>query len=575
MAVVRPSRSVLANPSLPRPHVRSRRGRLRDGGPDLLATGPGLEPAPVAVRRDARGARRSRAGPRVLDRLRTDIRVRRALARRVPADRLPGRVLPRTVSATEQGAAARPSRRALLGQLHDADARLDRAAAAGRARQPGSHGRGDPLETLRLARRPGVVGRVRPHLRLCPLSDPSALRGARPDRPERARGGPRSRRQPDLDLPPRDAAPKQERDPRRERADSAADVRRLLHERPDLELAEDLDDRQPDQPLRPGRHAADRRCVARHRALAAARRAHVLLPVGHGARLGGNEGVAVVRRVRDWFANPWGQPRLLAAVTWLYMVWAIVPVAIAILFSFNNGRSRSVWQGFSTRWWWGDPDQSVLHDPALRGALEQSLRLAALDMLIAVPLGVGLAIGLTRWRGFGARPVNFLMLFPLVTPEIVMAVSLLLVFVSLYRIQLGTTAQALGQVTFSISYVVLVVRGRLLSVGRQYEEAARDLGASTLGALRLVLMPLLAPAILASLMVVFALSIDDFVVTDYLSSTQSTQTVPIKIYSGVRGTTTPALNALATVMVVATLLAVALAFLVYRRVNARQQVPGG
>jgi spermidine/putrescine transport system permease protein len=281
-----------------------------------------------------------------------------------------------------------------------------------------------------------------------------------------------------------------------------------------------------------------------------------------------------MKRFRDWWANPWGQPRTLAVVTWLYMVWAIVPVCIAVLFSFNDGRSRSVWQGFSARWYWGDPDQSVLHDPALRGALEQSLRLAALDMLIAVPLGVGLAIGLTRWRGFGARPVNFLMLFPLVTPEIVMAVSLLLVFVSLYKIQLGTTAQALGQVTFSISYVVLVVRGRLLSVGRQYEEAARDLGASTFGALRLVLLPLLAPAIFASLMVVFALSIDDFVVTDYLSSNSSTQTVPIKIYSGVRGTTTPALNALATVMVLATLVAVTLAALVYRRFSKLQQGGG-
>ena len=146
-----------------------------------------------------------------------------------------------------------------------------------------------------------------------------------------------------------------------------------------------------------------------------------------------------------------------------------------------------------------------------------------------------------------------------------MAVSLLLVFVTLYKIQLGTTAQVLGQVTFSISYVVVVVRSRLLSIGPEYEEAARDLGASPLGALRLVLLPLLAPAIFASLMVVFALSIDDFVVTDYLSSNASTQTVPIKIYSSVRGTTTPALNALATVMVVTTLLAVGLAYLVYRQ----------
>ncbi len=275
-----------------------------------------------------------------------------------------------------------------------------------------------------------------------------------------------------------------------------------------------------------------------------------------------------MKRVRNWFANPWGQPRLLGIITWAYMAWAILPVVIAILFSFNAGRSRSVWQGFSTRWYWGDPDLSVLHDPTMRGALEQSLKLAALDMLIAVPLGVGLALGLTRWRGYGARPVNFLMLFPLVTPEIVMAVSLLLIFVTLYKIQLGTTAQVLGQVTFSISYVVIVVRSRLLSIGPEYEEAARDLGSSQIGALRLVLLPLLAPAIFASLMVVFALSIDDFVVTDYLSSNASTQTVPIKIYSGVRGTTTPALNALATVMVVTTLLAVGLAYLVYRRFSA-------
>jgi spermidine/putrescine transport system permease protein len=282
-----------------------------------------------------------------------------------------------------------------------------------------------------------------------------------------------------------------------------------------------------------------------------------------------------VRRVRDWFANPWGQPRALGAITWLYMVWSIVPVGIAILFSFNDGRSRSVWQGFSTRWWWGDPNNSVLHDPTLRSAIEQSLRLAALDMVIAVPLGVGLAIGLTRWRGYGARPVNYLMLFPLVTPEIVMAVSLLLVFVLLYGIALGTEAQTLGQVTFSISYVVIIVRSRLLSIGPEYEEAARDLGASQLGAFRLALLPLLWPAIFASFIVVFALSIDDFVVTDYLSSGQPTQTVPILIYSSVRGTATPALNAVATVMVIVTLLSVGLAYLVYRWASRSQPATSG
>jgi spermidine/putrescine transport system permease protein len=283
-----------------------------------------------------------------------------------------------------------------------------------------------------------------------------------------------------------------------------------------------------------------------------------------------------VRRVRDWFANPWGQPRALGAITWLYMVWSIVPVGIAILFSFNDGRSRSVWQGFSTRWWWGDPNQSVLHDPTLRSAIEQSLRLAGLDMLVAVPLGVGLALGLTRWRGYGARPVNYLMLFPLVTPEIVMGVSLLLVFSLLYAVPFGTEAQTLGQVTFSISYVVIIVRGRLLSIGPEYEEAARDLGASQLGAFRLVLLPLLWPAIFAGFIVVFALSIDDFVVTDYMSAGSTSQTVPILIYGAARGATTPALNAVATVMVVVTLLSVTLAYLVYRwSARSRPATPGG
>jgi spermidine/putrescine transport system permease protein len=280
-----------------------------------------------------------------------------------------------------------------------------------------------------------------------------------------------------------------------------------------------------------------------------------------------------VKRAREWLANPWGRPRFLAGFAWLYIAWSIVPIAIAILFSFNAGKSRSVWQGFSTRWYWSDP-QSVLHDPALRGALEQSLKLAALDMALAVPLGVALALGLTRWRGYGSRPANLLMLFPLVMPEIVMAVSLLLVFVTLYRIDLGTTAQVLGQVTFSVSFVVVVVRGRLLSIGGEYEEAATDLGASPTAALRLVLLPLLTPAILASLVVVFALSIDDFVVTDYLSSDASTQTVPIQIYSSVRGTSTPALNAVATLMVVATLLAFALAFVLHRRFAGRQDGGG-
>jgi spermidine/putrescine transport system permease protein len=273
--------------------------------------------------------------------------------------------------------------------------------------------------------------------------------------------------------------------------------------------------------------------------------------------------------------NPWGRPRFLVLGTWTYIFWALLPVAIAMLFSFNNGRSRSVWQGFSTRWWWGDPDLSVFHSPQYTHALGHSLELAALDMLIATPLGVLLAIGLARWRGLGSGPANSLMLLPLVTPEIVMAVSLLVVFTQLAivpfsLVSLGTGAQVIGQVTFSLSYVVVIVRSRLASIGPEYEEAARDLGATPWGALRLVLLPLLLPAILASMLIVFALSIDDFVVTQYMSSNASTTTIPMYLYSNARGgTTTPALNALATVLVLTTLIGVALAYVIYTALGRR------
>src|SRR5947209_13256203 len=273
--------------------------------------------------------------------------------------------------------------------------------------------------------------------------------------------------------------------------------------------------------------------------------------------------------MRTWLRNPWGQPRFLVLVTWLYIAWALVPVIVAILFSFNNGRSRSVWQGFSIRWWWGDPTLSIFHDPEYTHALVHSLELAALDMVIATPLGVLLALGLARWRGRGSGAANGLMLVPLVTPEIVMAVSLLLVFTQLSLVpfslvHLGTPAQVIGQVTFSISYVVVIVRSRLASIGPEYEEAARDLGATPGGALRLVLLPLLLPAILSSMLIVFALSIDDFVVTQYMSSNASTTTIPMFLYANARGgTSTPALNALATILVSTTLLAIAAGYLVY------------
>jgi spermidine/putrescine transport system permease protein len=267
----------------------------------------------------------------------------------------------------------------------------------------------------------------------------------------------------------------------------------------------------------------------------------------------------------SWIRNPWGRPRILALVTILYILWSIIPVAVAILFAFNNGRSRTTWQGFSTKWFTGAIG-SVAHDPALQSALKHTLLLAVICVAVSTPLGVALALGLQRWRGRGGGTVNTLMLIPLVTPEIVMGVALLLLFLRVFPgIGLGTEAQVIGQVTFTLSYVVVMVRGRLVSIGREFEEAAADLGAPPRDQLFRVLLPLLAPAIIASAAITFALSIDDFVVTQYLSSDASTTTVSMLLYASARGAPTPALNAIATVALLITLATLALAFLVYRR----------
>jgi spermidine/putrescine transport system permease protein len=265
-----------------------------------------------------------------------------------------------------------------------------------------------------------------------------------------------------------------------------------------------------------------------------------------------------------------GKARWLALITWLYVMWSLLPVLVAVRISLNSGKSRSTFQSPSFRWYWGDPTSSVWHDDTLHTAMWNTLKLAILCMLVATPLGVAMAIGLQRWRGRISTGANTLMLVPIVTPEIVFGVALFIVFTQVYTgFPGGITTQLLGHVTFTVSFVVVIVRGRLAAIGNQYEEAARDLGASRIQALRLVLLPMLGPAIFASLMVVFATSVDDFVISSFLSTGASTETVPIKIYSGARAGSTPALNALATVMLLVTLLAVALAGLVMRRMRAQ------
>jgi len=174
-------------------------------------------------------------------------------------------------------------------------------------------------------------------------------------------------------------------------------------------------------------------------------------------------------------------------------------------------------------------------------------------------------MGLTRWRSRTSRVANAISLVPLATPELVVGSALYLVMVNLYSfIPLGLPAMLLGHITFSVSYVLVIVRSRLLSIGAEYEVAARDLGATSLQAIRTVLIPLLMPSVFASAMIVFATSLDDFVVSSFLFGDASNITVPIKLYSAVRASPTPALNALATILLIGTLLAVVLAVLFLR-----------
>lgn len=264
--------------------------------------------------------------------------------------------------------------------------------------------------------------------------------------------------------------------------------------------------------------------------------------------------------------NPWRHPWFLEGFTWLYLIWSLVPIALAVLFSFNNGKSQSVWQGFSWRWYFADPVNSVLHDPSLRAAVEQTLRLSVYTTLIAVPLGVAFALGINRWRGYTAATFNFVMILSFVIPELIFGVAMFFVFTALFsKIGLGTLAETLGLVTWNVSWPAIIVQARLVTLGRQYEEAAADLGASQMQIMRRVMMPLLAPAIFASAVLVFSSVIDDFVIVDLLNSNVSNTPMSVYIYSQQHGGNGgPALNALGTIMLVMSFVIAIAGYLGYR-----------
>jgi spermidine/putrescine transport system permease protein len=251
------------------------------------------------------------------------------------------------------------------------------------------------------------------------------------------------------------------------------------------------------------------------------------------------------------------RPRFLRVYSYLIYAFLFIPIIVVVLFSFNSEKSLQVFDGFSLRWY-----EEFWNDETLRESLFVSLEIALITMVVATVLGTALAIGLVRARTRWSPAANVLMLIPLVTPEIVAGISALIIFSQL-GVQLSFWTIVIAHITFSISYVTIVVRGRLTSMGDEVEQAAMDLGATRLGAVRLVLVPGLWPAIVAAGLLVFALSFDDFVIS-FFTTGEDVQPLPVRIWSAIRFGVSPTINAIGTLMMVVSITAVVAAVLIPR-----------
>jgi spermidine/putrescine transport system permease protein/putrescine transport system permease protein len=261
--------------------------------------------------------------------------------------------------------------------------------------------------------------------------------------------------------------------------------------------------------------------------------------------------------------KPFDQPRFLRVFTGLFFVFMFAPIVIVALFSFNSTKSLQRFEGFSLEWY-----RRFFEDESLRESLVASIQIATVTMLAATALGTMLAFALVRARTRWAGGANVLMLVPLVTPEIVAAVSALVLFTQVgWQLSLETVMVA--HITFSISYVTVVVRARLSALNPETEQAALDLGATRWGTLRLVTLPELWPAIVAAALLTFALSFDDFVLS-FFTTGESPQPLPVRIYSAIRFGVTPTINAIGTLMLTVSALLIALAVALPRLVGRRE-----
>ena len=235
------------------------------------------------------------------------------------------------------------------------------------------------------------------------------------------------------------------------------------------------------------------------------------------------------------------RPRFGVVATVLFFGWLYLPILAVALFSLNDKKSLSAFSGFSFRWY-----DDLLHNSALIGSLVASLEIATVSALGSLVLGTMLALGLERVRGRRGRVIGAVTLLPLVTPEIVTGVAALLLFTGI-GLKLSMATVILAEVTFSIAYVTVIVRGRLAGISMEVEEAARDLGCTPFQALRLVTIPTLVPALVGAGLLVFALVFDDFVLAFFTTGVDP-QPLPVRVYSSIRFGVSPAINAIGTLM---------------------------
>jgi len=225
-----------------------------------------------------------------------------------------------------------------------------------------------------------------------------------------------------------------------------------------------------------------------------------------------------------------------------------LPIALVVVYSFNESRLVTVWAGFSTKWW-----SALFANEAMLSAAFLSIRIAVVSATVATVLGLAAGYALARVPRFRGRTLfSSLVIAPMVMPEVVMGISLLLLFVGAERMlggpDRGFLTIAIGHITFSMAFVAIVVQARLAEFDRSLEEAAMDLGATPAVTFLTVTLPLIAPALVSGWLLALTLSLDDLILTQFVAGAQS-QTLPMRVYSSVRLGVDPQINVLATIVV--------------------------